>query len=92
MLQPKLLLMDEPSLGLSPKLVTRAFETIKKVNADFKTSIILVEQKVHEVLKIAHRIYALRMVDDSTRRGEVVFSGTPSELQSGDVMKRIFLV
>jgi len=85
MLQPKLLLMDEPSLGLSPKLVTRAFETIKKVNADFKTSIILVEQKVHEVLKIAHRVYALRM-------GEVVFSGTPSELQTGDVMQRIFLV
>jgi branched-chain amino acid transport system ATP-binding protein len=85
MLQPRLLLMDEPSLGLSPKLVSRAFETIKKVNADFKTSVILVEQKVHELVKIAHRIYALRM-------GEVVFSGTTSELQSGDVMKRIFLV
>jgi branched-chain amino acid transport system ATP-binding protein len=85
MLQPKLLLMDEPSLGLSPKLVARAFETIKKVNVDFKTTILLVEQKVHEVLKIAHRVYALRM-------GEVVFSGTPSELESGDVMKRIFLV
>lgn len=72
--------MDGSFLGLSPKLVTRAFETIKRVNADFKTTILLVEQKVHEVLKIAHRIYALRM-------GEVVFSGTPSELQSGDVMK-----
>lgn len=85
MLQPKLLLLDEPSLGLSPKLVTKAFETIKKVNSEFKTTIILVEQKVHEVLKIAHRIYALRM-------GEVVFTGTPSDLQSSEVMKRIFLV
>lgn len=85
MLQPKLLLMDEPSLGLSPKLVTKAFETIKKVNAEFKATIILVEQKVHEVLKIAHRIYALRM-------GEVVFSGTPSELQSSEVIRRIFLL
>jgi branched-chain amino acid transport system ATP-binding protein len=85
MLQPRLLLMDEPSLGLSPKLVSRAFETIKKVNADFTTSVILVEQKVHELVKIAHRIYALRM-------GEIVFSGTPSQLQTGDVMKRIFLV
>ena len=84
-LQPTLLLMDEPSLGLSPKLVAKAFDTIKKINTEFKTTIILVEQKVHEVLKIANRIYALRM-------GEVVFSGTPSELQSGDVMKRIFLV
>lgn len=85
MLQPKLLLMDEPSLGLSPKLVTKAFDTIKKINTEFKTTIILVEQKVHEVLKIAHRVYALRM-------GQVVFSGTPTELQTGDVMKRIFLV
>jgi branched-chain amino acid transport system ATP-binding protein len=85
MLQPRLLLMDEPSLGLSPKLVSRAFETIRNVNADFKTSVILVEQKVHELVKIAHRIYALRM-------GEIVFSGTTSELQTGDVMKRIFLV
>ncbi len=41
----------------------------------------------HVVLKIAHRIYALRMVDDSTRRGEVVFSGLPFELQSSEVMK-----
>jgi branched-chain amino acid transport system ATP-binding protein len=85
MLKPRLLLMDEPSLGLSPKLVSRAFETIKKVNAELKTSVILVEQKVHELLNIAHRIYALRM-------GQIVFSGTTSELQTGDVMKRIFLV
>jgi len=85
MLQPRLLLMDEPSLGLSPKLVTKAFETIKKVNSEFKTTIVLVEQKVHEVMKIAHRIYGLRM-------GEVVFTGTPSELQSSQVMRRIFLV
>jgi branched-chain amino acid transport system ATP-binding protein len=85
MLQPRLLLMDEPSLGLSPKLVSRAFETIKKVNAELRTSVILVEQKVHELLNIAHRIYALRM-------GEIIFSGTPSQLQTGDVMKRIFLV
>jgi ABC-type branched-subunit amino acid transport system ATPase component len=44
-----------------------------------------IEQKAHELVKTAHPVYALRM-------GEVVFSGTPSELQSGDVMKRIFLV
>lgn len=44
-----------------------------------------IEQKVHELVKIAHRVYALRM-------GEVVFSGTFSKLQTGDVVKRIFLV
>jgi ABC-type branched-subunit amino acid transport system ATPase component len=54
---------------------------VDRVSNRFK----LVEQKVHELVKIAHRIYALRM-------GEIVFSGTTSELQTGDVMKSIFLV
>jgi branched-chain amino acid transport system ATP-binding protein len=61
MLQPKILLMDEPSLGLSPKLVTKAFETIKNVNQRFKTTILIVEQKVHEILRVSNRVYALRM-------------------------------
>ena len=85
MLQPKILLMDEPSLGLSPKLVTKAFETIKNVNQRFKTTILIVEQKVHEILRVSNRVYALRM-------GEIVFEGTPEQLQQGDTLKRIFLV
>ncbi len=84
-LRPKILLLDEPSLGLSPKLVTKAFATIKEINQKFKTTILIVEQKVHEVLRISERIYALRM-------GEVVFEGSPAEIQAGDTMKRIFLV
>jgi len=78
--QAKCRLMVNPSLDLLPKLVTKAFDTIKKINGEFRTRIILVGQKVHEVLKLAHRIYALRM-------GEVVFTGAPSELQSSEVMK-----
>lgn len=85
MVSPKLLLLDEPSLGLSPKLVTMAFDTIREVNEKYKTTILIVEQKVHEVLKIAHHVYALRM-------GQIIFSGSPAELQRGDAMKRIFLV
>lgn len=85
MLKPRLLLMDEPSLGLSPKLVTTALETIRKVNQDLKTTIVIVEQKVHELLSISHTVYALRM-------GEIVFSGPPGELQKGEVLKKIFLV
>jgi branched-chain amino acid transport system ATP-binding protein len=85
MLKPKVLLMDEPSLGLSPKLVTKAFDTILEINQKFKTTVLIVEQKVLEVLRIANRVYALRM-------GEIVFSGTPGELQGGEVMKKIFLV
>jgi branched-chain amino acid transport system ATP-binding protein len=85
MLQPRILLLDEPSLGLSPKLVTKAFETIKNVNQRFKTTILIVEQKVHEILRVSNRVYALRM-------GEIVFEGTPEQLQQGDTLKRIFLV
>jgi len=84
MVNPKVLMLDEPSLGLSPRLVTKAFETIKDVNEKYKTTILIVEQKVHEILKIAHHIYALRM-------GRIVFSGSSSELESGEVMKKIFL-
>lgn len=85
MLKPKVLLLDEPSLGLSPKLVTKAFDTIRQINKELGTTILIVEQKVREVLRIATRVYALRM-------GEIVFSGTPTEVQQGDTMKKIFLV
>ncbi|MBI4548915.1 MAG: ABC transporter ATP-binding protein [Ignavibacteriae bacterium] len=85
MLQPKILLLDEPSLGLSPKLVTKAFETIYNINQQWKTTILIVEQKVREVLKITHHVYALRM-------GEVVFAGAPQQLQDSEELKRIFLL
>jgi len=76
MLRPKLLLMDEPSLGLSPKLVSTAFETIRRVNQELNTTIVIVEQKVHEVLNISHRVYALRM-------GRWCFKGHPSSCREG---------
>ena len=85
MLKPKVLMLDEPSLGLSPKLVIRAFDTIQRINKEFGVTVLIVEQKVREVLRIATRVCALRM-------GEIVFSGTPSEVQQGETMKRIFLV
>jgi branched-chain amino acid transport system ATP-binding protein len=84
-LQPSLLLLDEPSLGLSPNLVTVALNIIAEINIRMKTTIIIVEQKVHEVSRIAHRILGLRS-------GEIVFDGTPDQLRSGDTMKKIFLI
>jgi branched-chain amino acid transport system ATP-binding protein len=85
MLKPKVLLMDEPSLGLSPKLVIAALHSIRRINRDFGTTIVIVEQKVRELLQISHRVYALRM-------GEIVFEGPPDDLESGDKLRRIFLV
>ena len=82
-LKPKVLLMDEPSLGLSPKLVTKAFQTIRDINVRFGATILIVEQKVKEVLKIVHHVYALRM-------GEITYSGHPSELNTAK-LREIFL-
>lgn len=84
MLRPEILLLDEPSLGLSPSLVKHAFGTIKKINQELGTTILIVEQKVREVLKIADKIYALRL-------GNLVFEGEPAGLDE-ERLKEIFFV
>lgn len=84
MLDPQILLLDEPSLGLSTKNVIKAFELIKKINQKNNITVLIVEQKVREVLKISHHVYALKM-------GEIVFDGPPTELQKDDQLKKIFL-
>lgn len=84
MLKPKVLLLDEPSLGLSPQLVKQAFDTIKKINEELGTTILIVEQKVREVLKISDLVYALRL-------GRIAFEGTPAELDDEN-LKKIFLI
>lgn len=65
---PRLLLLDEPSLGLSPPIFAKSFALIQQINRDCDVSILIIEQKVREVLKIAHRVYVLR-------NGRVSFSG-----------------
>jgi branched-chain amino acid transport system ATP-binding protein len=59
MAKPRLLLMDEPSLGLAPLIVKQIFEIIKKINAESKTTIFLVEQNANMALKVAHRGYVM---------------------------------
>jgi branched-chain amino acid transport system ATP-binding protein len=83
-LSPKLLLLDEPSLGLSPALVREAFQKLTEINRLFGTTMVIVEQKVREVLKMSQRAYPLKM-------GRVAYSGTSAELLAGDKIKEIFL-
>jgi branched-chain amino acid transport system ATP-binding protein len=70
--KPKLLMLDEPSLGLSPRLVSELFALIRQLNKD-GLSILLVEQNTHMALKTAHRGYVQEL-------GRTVMSGTASEL------------
>ena len=83
MANPKLLLLDEPSLGLSPLLVHSIFEIIKEINRQ-GTTILLVEQNVYQSLHISHRAYVLET-------GRVVLSGTGEQLLSDAHVKKAFL-
>jgi branched-chain amino acid transport system ATP-binding protein len=80
---PKLLLLDEPSLGLSPLFVKNIFDIIKTINAQ-GTTILLVEQNVYQSLHISHRAYVLET-------GRVVLTGTGAELLGNAHVKKAFL-
>jgi branched-chain amino acid transport system ATP-binding protein len=80
---PRLLLLDEPSLGLSPLLVRNIFDIIREINAQ-GTTILLVEQNVYQSLHVSHRAYVLET-------GRVVLSGTGAELLGNDHVRKAFL-
>jgi branched-chain amino acid transport system ATP-binding protein len=83
MARPRLLLLDEPSLGLSPLIVQEMFNAIRRVN-QAGTAVLLVEQNVATALRVAHRAYVLE-------EGRVVAEGTPDELTSRDEIRRAYL-
>ena len=84
MSDPKLLLMDEPSMGLAPVLVDSIFETIQELNRA-GTTILLVEQNARVALQIAHRGYVLQT-------GEIVLSGTAEDLRNNADVQKSYLV
>src|SRR3989338_2789322 len=84
MTDPKILLLDEPSLGLAPKIVKEVFAKIKEINEKHKTAIMVVEHNIKSLLKIADRAYVLD-------KGRVVLDGKPSELIEGDKLEKVFL-
>jgi branched-chain amino acid transport system ATP-binding protein len=83
MARPKLLLLDEPSMGLAPLLVKEIFRLIQEIHAQ-GTTILLVEQNANQALKIAHKAYVLET-------GSIVLSGSGEELLSSEDVKRIYL-
>lgn len=83
MSEPKLLLLDEPSMGLAPILVDEIFEIIKRINAD-GTTILLVEQNAYKALSIADRAYILET-------GNIIKEGKASDLINDDSVKNAYL-
>jgi branched-chain amino acid transport system ATP-binding protein len=83
MSNPKVLMLDEPSLGLAPLLVTELFDTVRRLKTSGMT-IILVEQNVKEALEIADYGYVLQA-------GRLVLEGTKEELVSSDMVKKAYL-
>jgi branched-chain amino acid transport system ATP-binding protein len=83
MSRPKLLLLDEPSLGLAPILARSVFETIREINKE-GTTILLVEQNAYAALQIANRGYVLE-------NGQIVLSGKAKDLASDEKVKKAYL-
>ncbi len=83
MAKPRVLMLDEPTLGLAPVLVARIFETVRTINADGMT-VLLVEQNVRQALTLAHRAAVLES-------GHLVLTGRGPELLGDDRLKRAYL-
>jgi len=81
--KPKLLLLDEPSLGLAPQVVQTIFKIIREINQQ-GTTILLVEQNAHMALQVAHRAYVLEV-------GRVVREGDAKELAASDEVRKAYL-
>ncbi len=81
--RPKMLLLDEPSLGLAPLVVRTMFEIIQSINAQ-GTAVLIAEQNAHAALKVAHRGYVLE-------RGRVVLEGTRDSLLGNEAIRRAYI-
>ena len=83
-LSPRLLLLDEPSLGLAPPLVNEALQRIDQISRNSGAGVLIVEQKVRKGLKIARRVYVLR-------NGVVSFEGPAESLNEDAKLRAVYL-
>ena len=84
MARPKLLLLDEPSLGLAPLYIKKIFQIIRELNYEYGMTILLVEQNAHHALRVAHRAYVLQ-------HGRIVLEGTGRELLASSEVRAAYL-
>lgn len=84
MARPKLLLLDEPSLGLAPLYIKKIFQIVRELNRDHGMTILLIEQNAHHALRAAHRGYVLQ-------HGQIILSGTGKELLASPEVRAAYL-
>jgi branched-chain amino acid transport system ATP-binding protein len=84
MTQPRVLMLDEPSLGLAPMLVADIFQAVEEINQQDGTTVLIVEQNAVQTLSMAHRGYVLE-------NGRIELSGTGEELLQDDRIRTAYL-
>ncbi|MBK7972140.1 MAG: ABC transporter ATP-binding protein [Deltaproteobacteria bacterium] len=84
MSRPRILLMDEPSLGIAPLLVKTIFDTIREINVERRMTIVVVEQNARVALGVAHRGYVLEV-------GEIALAGSAADLAGNDEVRKAYL-
>lgn len=84
MTRPRAMLLDEPSLGLSPKMVASVFQVMKEINEKQGTAIMVVEHNIKSLLNIVDRCYLLD-------KGKVIATGSPDDLRATGILEKIFV-
>ena len=84
MLRPALLLIDEPSIGLAPMLVTQIFDTIVRIRDEFSTAVLIVEQQAQQILRIADQVFVIRA-------GRMISQGPVDNYRGEDTLRQIYL-
>jgi branched-chain amino acid transport system ATP-binding protein len=84
MLRPRLLLIDEPSIGLAPKLVTQVFDTICRIREELGTAVLIVEQQAQQILRIVDSVFVIRA-------GQLISQGPAEKYRVADVLRQVYL-
>ena len=84
MLRPKLLLIDEPSIGLAPMLVAQIFDAIMRIRDEFGTAVLIVEQQAQQILRIADEVFVIRA-------GRLISQGPVENYRGEDALRKVYL-
>jgi branched-chain amino acid transport system ATP-binding protein len=84
MLRPKLLLIDEPSIGLAPMLVVQIFDTVVRIRDEFGTAVLIVEQQAQQILRIADQVFVIRA-------GRLISQGPVEKYRGEDALRHVYL-